>query len=87
MKVIHFQIPLLKTAKKPERYAINLDNAIQFLEIIKSKLGKDYAIISSPFLPTALTEETEILNFDMRQVTLKELKLMMKEAKNEVPNL
>lgn len=71
--ILHFQINLNKD--KPEIIS-------KFMEITKSKLSDDWDVICSPYIPSQMKLEDQnmvLYNFDMKQITLDQLKKMMGE--------
>jgi hypothetical protein len=72
-KIIHFQIPVRENSSGKDDYYVSNENIGQWLKLIKNKIGKEYEIIASPFVPSTLRKNSKFYNFNMEQLTIKEL--------------
>jgi hypothetical protein len=82
-KILHLQIPLIKGEPHfQDRFAVSADNLGKFLNMIRSALGDEFVVVASPCEPSLLSEEDKLYNFNMEQITLKELKEMISEGKS-----
>lgn len=81
MKILHFQIPVNFDRGIKDDFGISPERLGQFLRFIKKQVGEDYCIIASPMSPSALDfdGETQVFNFDMKQISIEELIELIKE--------
>jgi hypothetical protein len=75
MNILHFQIPMKRTGKN--NFYVTPEILGQFMRLVKSTLGDDWSVIASPCNPTILSDIDIAYNFDMKQITQKELKEML----------
>jgi hypothetical protein len=75
-KILHLQIPVRENSSRNDELTIGPELLGKFLKLIKDNIGDDWEIITSPCLPGTNPEE-EVYNFDMKQITLDELKSMI----------
>jgi hypothetical protein len=82
-KIIHFQIPLSENNSAKDDYSISAEHISQWLTLIKNKIGKEYEIIASPFNPSTVKKDSKFYNFNMNQLTIKELYDMIEKDKDK----
>jgi hypothetical protein len=78
LKILHFQIPLKENAKIKDSFAITPNLLGQFMNFVKEKVGDEFTVVASPCAPGIIGEDDILYNFDMTQITLRELKELMK---------
>jgi hypothetical protein len=77
--ILHLQIPIFEGSKVKNSLSVSARLMGEFLYMIQEKLGNDYIVVASPCEPSLLSEDSLLWNFDMKQVSLNELKRMLKE--------
>lgn len=75
-KILHLQIPVREGSTIENDLTVSAELMGKFLELIKNNIGNEWKVITSPCLPGTDPEE-EVYNFDMKQITLDELKSMI----------
>jgi hypothetical protein len=78
MKILHFQIPLKDNARIKDSFAITPNLLGQFMNFIKEKVGNEFIVVASPCVPGIIGEDDILYNLDMKQITLKEIKELIK---------
>ena len=78
-KILHFQIPLLEGTTITNAFAVSQEIITSFVAQVKEKIGDEYIVMASPFMPQ-LIDENNLYNFDAKQVSLDELKNMLKNG-------
>ena len=48
---------------------------------LRHQLKDEFAVVASPCIPSFLSDDDTLYNFDMKEITLKELKSMVKMDK------
>ena len=80
--IIHFQIPIRegKTTIQ-DAYSISSQVLGKFMQLAENRLGLDYKVIASPCLPSLLSKDSVVYNFDMKQLSVEELTKILEETK------
>ena len=76
--ILHFQIPLGNRGIKDD-LSIRPEILGGFMKIAQKVLGNEYYVVASPFIPSLLSDESVLYNFDMAQITLAELKKILED--------
>lgn len=77
-KILHFQIPIRANSTTRDQFSIEPETLGKFMKMIQEKIGKDFIVIASPCEPSLLSRKDSLYNFNMEQITLAELKDMIK---------
>jgi hypothetical protein len=77
--ILHLQMPLVEGSKVKDSLSVSARLMGEFVHMIQDKLGDNYIVVASPCEPSLLSEDSLLWNFDMKQVSLNELKRMLKE--------
>jgi hypothetical protein len=75
MNILHLQIPMKRTGK--DNFYVTPEILGKFMRLIRSQLGDEWNVIASPCVPTILSDVDTAYNFNMKQITQKELKEML----------
>lgn len=79
MKILHLQIPS-KRIKAKDSFAITPQLLGDFMNFIKEKMGDEFTVIASPCVPSLLSDEDIVYNFDMKEIKLAEIKELIKSS-------
>jgi len=71
-KIIHFQVPL-----HDGKYILPVEIMEKFLSKMEEKIGKDYDIICSPFIPSTIQPNKNFVNFDAKQLILEDFNKLL----------
>jgi hypothetical protein len=83
MKILHLQIPF-RNKKTQDNFAVSPKTLGQFMKYYQEKLGEEYLVMASPCIPSLLSDSDVLLNFDMKGISLRELKeLILPIDKND----
>lgn len=83
MNILHFQVPLLDNGRV-DNLAIRPETLGKFLQLIKNRVGDDYAVVASPCVPSLLDYKGDLLyNFDMKQITVNDLISMINDGQEK----
>lgn len=75
-KILHFQLPIDEKSAIKDKILISPELTLKFNDFMKEKLGEQFEVIISPFLPVC-SKDCEMYNFDIKQLTIDELKIMI----------
>jgi hypothetical protein len=78
MKILHLQIPIRNTKRNNDLIRINPELLGEFMKLLKSQLNNEFVIVASPCIPSLLSDNDVLYNFDMKEITLSEIKSLIK---------
>jgi hypothetical protein len=77
-KILHLQIPFMPEPKSRDDFSVYPETMGKFIKIIQEKLP-EFVVVASPCEPSLLSKKDKLYNFNMDQISLKELKDMIKD--------
>jgi hypothetical protein len=79
-KILHLQIPINPNSDKKDDFMITPDLLGEFMKFLKEKIGNEFVVVASPCSPSLLSRKDSLYNFKLEQMTLEDIKEMIKNG-------
>ncbi len=79
MKILHLQIPLEPNKSYKNALAISPETLGKFVKLVQDKIGDDWQVIATPFIPSVFGDTVSFYNFDMNIVDKDEFLELIKK--------